>query len=170
MKIRENINLSQADILNSSIKENCKLVSKKYNRKIVFIPLFGKIKMPSGKIRNRYIFDMFTNPKNQDKNTKTKNINATIHTYKNQKIQLTALYRKKDFYFNVLKYILFKYQPELTTTEQKISILEKYATTLKYKPINQNNLQGILNRELYIADLLKEIQKIKDTNEVTINL
>lgn len=169
MKIRENINITEDSIL-KAIKENCKLVSKKYNRKIVFITLYGKIKMPSGKIRNRYVFDMFTNPKNQKDNTKTNNVNAIVYRYENKKNQLTALYRKKDFYFNVLKYILFKYQPEITTTEQKISILEKYATTLKYKPINQDNLQGILNRELYIANLLKEIQKIKDTNEVTINL
>lgn len=155
-----------------SIKPSYILDSYKFKRKIVYFDMQKPrkyITLASGKSRERYFFDMFLSPKNQDKQTKTTNINHSRYKYKNCKNQDTIISRNMLFYWNAVKYIVFEYQPEITTFELKIRILKEYVDTLIFYPYKDSQDEKLFKRVLEMQNFTQEIKVMESTKEYKID-
>ena len=165
--------VSECQILDT-VRDNYKIFANKYNRNIVYLPMFFNPKLSRCWITNlngnkepKRMYHIFKYAKKQKGNKKT-NINATLYTYSNNKKQLTILYRHFKNYWNVIKYIVFVYQKEITTFDIKIKILKKYIDDLQYYHYKESEINKQINRVNLQDELLKEVDNIIETNTVNI--
>ena len=116
----------------------------------------GFIYIPMKKNDNRNVFDLFLKPKRSG----IKNHN--VYTYRNNKKQLTILYRKMFNYWNMIKYICYHNKLSLNLT---LCVLNKYSYEISnYK--TQKDKKFWENWNL----IQKEIQQIKDNKLMCIDV
>jgi len=116
------------------------------------------------------VYSMFDRVKH--KTNKTNNQNITIYKYNNEKTTLTVIYSYFDFYYNTLKYILYKkhYNDRLT-----IAIIYQYLKQLQNKKYMQykNNIITDKNYNEFMKkynEKQKDLEMIRKTKTIKIDI